>query len=1329
MANQQVVLQKACAWLGLNLLAGLCFAQAEGVLPPGVQAVWDPAKAYRESTPTRERVCLNGLWRWQPAHERDSHGTTGVPPVPAATEAGVPAENWGFYKVPGPWPGNNSFARKESQAAYAHPSWKSQNLASINRAWYQREITVPKEWTGRRVALAVEYLNSLATVFVDGKKIGKLQFPAGELDLTAAVQPGGKHLLSVLVEALPLKETMLAFNDTHGGQEVKGSVNFRGLCGDVFLSGTPARARVSSVKVDPSVRQWTLTVHTSLASLAPGADYKLQAEVLDQGQIVKTLTSPVFKESDLKEGCFTFTQPWKPEKLWDINTARNQYELKLSLLDAAGKAVDVCLPVRFGFREMWIQGRDFMLNGTRLFWSAVPIDNTHLGAGMATYAAARETMERLQGIGINLVYTHNYDCKPGSHLSFEEMLRAADDAGMLVSFSQPHFNDYDWKAPDAAQKNGYAQHAAFYVRVAQNHPSVVTYSTSHNATGYFEGMNPDLIDGVYEPPGDNRKRALAAEAAIRKLDPSRIVYHHSSGNLGMMWTYNFYLNFVPIQERSDWFEHWASKGEKPAFPCEYGMPYFLTWTMYRGFYKGKLPWQGSGMVPYEFCLAEWDAQWLGDSAFKLGDMEKEDLRWEAKQFNAGKTWHHWDYKPYICDSRFDQQQEVVARYTADNWRAFRTWGLSANSPWTFGWLWKLGDVRKGRKELKVDWDKLQRPGYSPDFIDQQYEDLAYAYERADWRPTVAGQALLRNNRPLLAYLGGKPGAFTEKGHNFRVGESVEKQLIVINNSRATVSCDCAWSLNLLTPLTGSAKFPSPTGDIHKEALKFTLPVGLKPGTYTLRLSVKFTPGETQEDSFTINALAPEAAQQAGAKLAIFDPPGETSKLLGTLGVRGEAIQADADLSKYDVLIVGKGALTPEGPGPNLGRVREGLRVLVFEQHSDVLEQRFGFRVQEYGLRETFRRVPGHTALIGLDEENLRDWRGEATNTATRLKYMTLPYPIQGPTITSAGLQVSRPWRCGNRGNVASVLIEKPACGDFLTLVDGGFSLQYGVLMEYREGQGMVLFCQMDVTARTEGDPAAEWLARNLLAYVSAPHPTLSPGGRGQGEGAVPHRTIIYAGDPAGLKHLQQAGFAVEPYAVGALKNDRVLVVSGSGGAALAADKAAIAAWLKQDGRVLVLGLDGADASAFLPAKVETKPAEHIGAYFEPPAAGSPLAGVGPADVHNRDPRNVPLVTGGAQIAGDGVLACTEDGRVVFCELLPWQFNPQQQNTKRTFRRTSCLLSRVLGNLGVQGQTPLLERFAAPVKLTNGQSPEYRWLHGFYLDQPEEWDDPYRFFGW
>jgi hypothetical protein len=120
---------------------------------------------------------------------------------------------------------------------------------------------------------------------------------------------------------------------------------------------------------------------------------------------------------------------------------------------------------------------------------------------------------------------------------------------MLVAMSLPHFAQYDWQSPDAELKNGYARHAEPYVRMSQNHPCVVAYAMSHNATGYDEDMNPDRIDGLQDPhgPGDmNARRARRAEAIVKHFDPGRIVYHHSSGNLGSMHTINFYPNFVPI---------------------------------------------------------------------------------------------------------------------------------------------------------------------------------------------------------------------------------------------------------------------------------------------------------------------------------------------------------------------------------------------------------------------------------------------------------------------------------------------------------------------------------------------------------------------------------------------------------------------------------------------------------------------------------------------------------------------------------------------------------------------------------------------------------------
>jgi hypothetical protein len=452
----------------------------------------------------------------------------------------------------------------------------------------------------------------------------------------------------------------------------------------------------------------------------------------------------------------------------------------------------------------------------------------------------------------------------------------------------------------------------------------------------------------------------------------------------------------------------------------------------------------------------------------------------------------------------------------------------------------------------------------------------------------------------------------------------------------------------------------------------------------------------------------------GGKIALFDPTRETAKLLSGMGIRYRPVNAKDDLSSYDILIVGKSALTVEGQAPDIARVRNGLKVLMFEQTSDVLEKRLGLRVAKYGLRWVFRRVPDHPLLAGIEAEHLRNWRGEATILPARLKYELSPRFNGAPTIRWCDIPVTRLWRCGNRGNVASVLIEKPARGDFLPILDGGYSLQYSPLMEYRQGKGMVLFCQMDITGRTEDDPAGETLARNILRYVSTWQP-------------APRREVVFVGDSAGRQHLESAGISLNSYDGANLSADQVLVVGPGGGQRLATDAATIAKWLKAGGNLLAVGLNEQQVNAFLPLKVRTKEAEHIAAYFEPFAFNSLLAGIGPADVHNREPRELPLVSAGAAVIGDGVLAKAENANVVFCQLAPWQFDYKKlYNLKRTFRRTSYLLTRLLANMGVTGETPLLERFGSPVDASKA---EKRWLEGLYMDVPEEWDDPYRFFRW
>ncbi len=388
-------------------------------LPGGVQAVWDVGGAERATTATRERICINGLWRWQPA----SGG--GLEKLPAS--------GWGFFKVPGCWPGITDYMQKDCQKVFPHLSWKDSRMADVTAAWYQREITIPKAWAERRIVLAVEYLNSIAAVYVDGNHAGDLRFPGGELELSPLCQPGESHVLTMQVAALPLKGVVLSYTDTNAAREVQGRVARRGLCGDVYLVSTPPGPRFADIKIDTSVRERAITFDVALEGLQADSDYALHARVTDGGQDIAEFQSKPFRADDLQLGSLAFRESWMPTRLWDIHTPQNMYEVTLTLMDADGGVLDTSFRQRFGFREFWIDGRDFYLNGTRIFLSAVPLDNAQVGAAWASYDGARESLLRLKSFGINFVYTHNYGCEPGSHLSFAEILRAADDVGMLVA--------------------------------------------------------------------------------------------------------------------------------------------------------------------------------------------------------------------------------------------------------------------------------------------------------------------------------------------------------------------------------------------------------------------------------------------------------------------------------------------------------------------------------------------------------------------------------------------------------------------------------------------------------------------------------------------------------------------------------------------------------------------------------------------------------------------------------------------------------------------------------------------------------------------------------
>ena len=205
-----------------------------------------------------------------------------------------------------------------------------------------------------------------------------------------------------------------------------------------------------------------------------------------------------------------------------------------------------------------------------------------------------------------------------------------------------------------------------------------------------------------------------------------------------------------------------------------------------------------------------------------------------------------------------------AMYISDNWRAFRTWGVSARNAWGYSVFWELRDgAKRQRQNFKVDWDNLQKPGISPDYFDTP-NDLAFetALDRDDWIPTKAAEALIRNNMPLLAYIAGKPAHFTTKEHNYLAGQTVQKQVVIINDSRATVDCDSSWSLGLPESLRGSKKLTIPAGQQERIPLSLALPADIKSGRLSTHAYRQILLGRNPGGHVCRSTSWPPAAAQA-----------------------------------------------------------------------------------------------------------------------------------------------------------------------------------------------------------------------------------------------------------------------------------------------------------------------------------------------------------------------------------------------------------------------------------------------------------------------------------
>ena len=1240
-------------------------------LPDGVPPdVWGLGDAWRQTTPTREKISMNGLWGFRPVL---SDETTEQPPEID--------DCWGWCKVPAIWP-----SRREGDQAVQR-IWlapKFEEVISFDQAWYKRTITVPQAFGGKRIILDFTMLQTHARAFVDGVYAGELWYPGGELDLTQALTPGKEQEITLLVTARPFSAIRQAFTPDRLNETRVTTIRNRGITGDLYLVAMPPAARLDDAQVITSTHDGAITFVAETADLADQT-YQLRAEVSGCGER-KTFSAKNLTPAT--DGTLRFTAEWKNPKRWDTHSTNHRYIVTLTLLDDSGKTLDILTPIAFGFRDIRIEGRDFILNGEPIHLRVFHNSTMSASADKANKAAAIEHCRRIRQYGFNAIIASNYDFAAGSTGYIDGLLEACDEEGILVAFTLPHIKDFNNNLQNAEYAERYRQQTKWLIRRVRNHPSVVFYSMNHNINGYFGDVNPLKMDGIFDMPASsgaanpwwekNRPQSRIAADIASTLDPTRPVYQHEGGNFGTMYVSNVYLDWAPRQERSDWLEHWATVGVKPIFFVEWGLPHISNWSSYRG---PKFIW--SHAAYQSIWASEYAAQFWGDDAYKPIPEVIAALEHEEKYWATGEEFEWGIYKSPLHNMT-ENYHNILAYFTDDNWRALRTWGISGLLPWDSGDFWRRVSNSNPRP-VPDNFKNLKSPGISPDnlrsdglFVNDVHGDPAA------FVPRPVGRSFLRWNMPDCAYIGGAP-TFTDKTHLYRPNDNFTKTLVILNDRRTTqtVRWQCALEQDGKTVKKLNGKTAVLPGGQLRIPVTFKLPD--RAGDYVLSASFTFESNIIQTDTFRLRTVSPPPAVAFKDPILLYDTKGVTAQLFDRLGIPYRKIDKNFSNPTAMPLIIGRESLD-ESSVRWIKEVANGKRILVMEQSSQQLYNLLGFRIAERGSRLLFPRYPSPITQ-GIDTEALRDWTGSSTLLPEHLTDIE-EIETHNPQWQWCGQTSTRVWRCGNRNSIASVLIEKPAVGDWRALIDGEFDLQYSPLIENVASDGRIIFCQLDVSGRTASDPVADILTIRILNELNVPSDAKIP---------VERRTCIMLGDNA-----RKLGLTLG-IDTGTSDNELKLFVASS--------RVDVPENFHQqiyDGsNALCLGMNAKEIAKWSPIPLE---ATFTDAYFTRIEKISPeLNGLSNADWawHGQMSFHaLPMTADGNQAIrvirhGKGV--------IVFWQVPPWMIDEAMKPYLRTTkRRANAMTARLLANLGA----------------TSSGFPET-----LYLDTPENVDDPYRFFKW
>lgn len=451
-------------------------------------------------TPTRPRLCLNGNWQFQPQSGEFRPPQGGWDKVP--------------IRIPSPW-NVNSFSRGQGGDFNLYPSYPA-SWEEARMGWHRRTFNIPSVMKGMRIFLRFEAVHYYCEVYVNGKIVGSHEggFTPFEFDITDAINWDGENELLVGVKDISFfmvgGSAPFPWGSFWGG-------HIRGIWQDVYLLARPALF-ISGVFVRTSVRRKELRVEAEVVNkTAKPTDAFLSFQVIDkEGKRVELSVPP--RDVSLNPGeamTVRWRVRWENPHLWGPDDPY-LYTLKVSL--SAPSLTDEWR-TRFGFREFWIEGSNFYLNGQRIklrgdAWHYMGIPYQTPEYARLWYRMAKET-------GLNHIRLHA-QVYPSFYLDIadEEGMLITDESAIWASACNFLYNDDFWRRAK--------EHVREFVLRDRNHPSVIIWSVANEIMA-AHGVNPHdgapSLDWLFAKIYD-----LVQE--IKNLDGTRPVSSDGDEDLG-----------------------------------------------------------------------------------------------------------------------------------------------------------------------------------------------------------------------------------------------------------------------------------------------------------------------------------------------------------------------------------------------------------------------------------------------------------------------------------------------------------------------------------------------------------------------------------------------------------------------------------------------------------------------------------------------------------------------------------------------------------------------------------------------------------------------------